>query len=307
MDIGSIEDFLTLCEELSFSQAAARRNMTQPAFSRRVRAFEDWVGTPLFTRTSRHVALTPAGQAFRPRAAAMIRDLRRARDEALEVAGKTVSPLTIAATQALSFTFVPGWLLQQVAAPSLGPVNLISGNFEECEALLFRGETPFLICHSGQSLPPRLIGRHFRSLRIGTDRLIPLSRPDTDGQPLWRLDAGSDHPVPYLAYGPQSGLGRILAAHWQAQGSRPRVQTKVQSPLAATLHQMAMAGQGIAWVPQSLAQADIDAGRLVRAGDAGDEIEVAILLIRPASRLGRDAERFWDRVAAGADIYADLA
>lgn len=307
MDSGSLEDFLTLCEELNFSVAAGRRNMTQPAFSRRIRAFEEWVGAPLFTRTSRQVALTPAGQAFRPRAAALIRDLRRARDEAREIAGKAVSPLTIAATQALSFTFVPGWLLPLVAAPGPGPVNLVSGSYEDCEALLLRGETPFLICHSGPSLPSRLEGRQFRSLRIGLDRLIPLSRPGDDGGPLWRLDACPDHPVPYLAYAPQSGLGRILAAHWHEQGRRPVMQTKVQSPLAATLHQMAGAGQGVAWVPQSLAQADIDAGRLMRAGDPADEIAVAILLIRPASRLGREAERFWDRAVAAADIHADPA
>jgi len=36
-----------LAERRNFSRAAEARHVTQPAFSRRIRALEDWVGTPL--------------------------------------------------------------------------------------------------------------------------------------------------------------------------------------------------------------------------------------------------------------------
>ena len=45
-----LEDFLSLCRHRSFSHAAQERNVTQPAFSRRIRALEEWLGVVLFDR-----------------------------------------------------------------------------------------------------------------------------------------------------------------------------------------------------------------------------------------------------------------
>lgn len=47
-----LEDFLSLCRHRSFSHAAQERNVTQPAFSRRIRALEEWLGVVLFDRTA---------------------------------------------------------------------------------------------------------------------------------------------------------------------------------------------------------------------------------------------------------------
>ena len=51
-----LEDFLSLCRHRSFSHAAQERNVTQPAFSRRIRALEEWLGVVLFDRTALPVA-----------------------------------------------------------------------------------------------------------------------------------------------------------------------------------------------------------------------------------------------------------
>lgn len=57
MNLSWLEDFLALAESGNFSRAAERRHMTQPAFSRRIRAFEDWLGVALFDRGSHPVTL----------------------------------------------------------------------------------------------------------------------------------------------------------------------------------------------------------------------------------------------------------
>ena len=59
MDIKWLEDFLALAETRNFSRAAAQRNVTQPAFSRRIRALESWLGNELFDRAAYPTALTP--------------------------------------------------------------------------------------------------------------------------------------------------------------------------------------------------------------------------------------------------------
>ena len=52
MDLDWLKDFLTLAEQKNFSRAADARNVSQPAFSRRIRALEDWIGTALFASAS---------------------------------------------------------------------------------------------------------------------------------------------------------------------------------------------------------------------------------------------------------------
>ena len=68
MELQWIDDFLALCATRNFTRAAEARCTTQSAYSRRVQRLEEWLGAALFDRDSRPVALTPAGEAFLPRA-----------------------------------------------------------------------------------------------------------------------------------------------------------------------------------------------------------------------------------------------
>lgn len=64
MDIRQLRYFLAVAAERNFSRAAERLNMAQPPLSRQVQQIEQEVGTPLFDRESRPMALTDAGRLF---------------------------------------------------------------------------------------------------------------------------------------------------------------------------------------------------------------------------------------------------
>ena len=291
MELIWLEDYLALAETLNFSRAAATRHVTQPAFSRRIRALEDWVGAALFVRTTHSVALTSAGEHFYDQAEILTRALHQLRRDTLEISGRGPGPLSIAATHALSFTFFPKWVRGNERILALGNLNLISDSMQACEQMMLRGETQFLLCHYHQNMRSRLETGQFRSIVVGADTLIPLSAPCRNGIPRWRLHG--DEAIKYLAYSAQSGLGRIIAARWGTADRPTALETIFTSHLAATLLSMACAGDGLAWLPRTLAEEDISAGRLVEAGRPELAIPIEIRLFRPAARLSHTAEAIW--------------
>lgn len=85
MEFRHLRCFTVLAEELHFGRAAQRLSMTQPPLSLNIQQLEASVGARLFERNSRGVALTAAGQAFLPRALALLEQAALAAREARDV------------------------------------------------------------------------------------------------------------------------------------------------------------------------------------------------------------------------------
>jgi DNA-binding transcriptional LysR family regulator len=83
LDMRKLTHFVAVAEELSFTRAAARLQMSQQALSTSIRQFERELGVALFDRSPHHVALTDAGQSLlesgRPLLVASNSALERAR------------------------------------------------------------------------------------------------------------------------------------------------------------------------------------------------------------------------------------
>jgi DNA-binding transcriptional LysR family regulator len=72
MDISQLKYFVSVAQTLNFSEAARRSGLTQPAISHRIGELEKFLGSQLFIRDKRSVALTQAGHKFLPYAVEMI-------------------------------------------------------------------------------------------------------------------------------------------------------------------------------------------------------------------------------------------
>jgi LysR family transcriptional regulator, hypochlorite-specific transcription factor HypT len=285
MNLSWLEDFLALAATGNFSRAAEERHMTQPAFSRRVRALEEWLGVELFDRSSQPARLTAAGAWFRPQAEDLLARIARLPPEARATAAANATTLRLAATHALSFGFVPRWLQSLEAHTSQGPIRLESDVLQRCEALLAQRQVQFVIAHAAAGARGGLDAAGVPSVAIGADRLLPVHGPGAPERAL-------------LGFSDESGLGRIVRQVLGPELAAAGLRTVFTAHLASVLKSMALEGRGLAWLPESLVREELEAGRLQVAGPAHWRIAVEIRLYRDPAPLGTYAEGFWH--AAGA-------
>ena len=78
VDLRELRYFLAVAEELNFTRAAARLHVAQQALSAAIRDIEQTLGVRLFTRSTRHVALTSAGEELVPAAQRILADVGEA-------------------------------------------------------------------------------------------------------------------------------------------------------------------------------------------------------------------------------------
>nr|WP_154324509.1 LysR family transcriptional regulator [Pantoea sp. 201603H] len=304
LELTWLEDCAALAESLNFSKAAASRYVTQPAFSRRIQSLEEWVGTPLFERSRRGVHLTIAGEFFCKQLPDLIRSLYSLRSETLDMGGSGTPSVIFTATHALSFTFFPAWLRRNEKIARFGSFQLVSDTMRACERMINQGETQFLLCHYHPHMHVNLDKENYFSVRVGTDYLIPYSaaiESDEQGSitAKWTIDNHAEFPL--LSYSSESGLGRIISNISSVNRAKRGMNVVFTSDLAATLLAMVRSGDGIAWLPQSLAQHDVDMGKILPAADnaSGMSIPVEIRIYRPASKMSRGAEQLWEIFVEG--------
>jgi len=298
MNLSWLDDFLALADSGNFSRAAEQRHMTQPAFSRRIRALEEWLGVALFDRGSHPVTLTETGQWFGSVARDLLSRVARVPDEARAVADASSATLRLAATHALSLTFLPGWLRRLEAQTPMGAIQLMSDVAANCEALMLQGRVQFMLCHVHDQVTSRLDALTFQSVCVGNDELLPVCAPQR-GKPRFALDGNKVPHVPLLAYSAESGLGRVVRAVRGEALEKMKAETVFTAHLATLLKSMALDGRGVAWLPRTLISDELADQRLVSAGGAAWAVPVEIRLYRRSARELPVAEDFWNAVRAG--------
>lgn len=95
IELRHLRAFVAVADDLSFSKAAQRLFITQPALSRQIRSLERLVGCDLFRRSTQRVQLTLAGESLLARARPLLADLDDAITAARSVGGELAGRMAL--------------------------------------------------------------------------------------------------------------------------------------------------------------------------------------------------------------------
>ncbi|GAA4593361.1 LysR substrate-binding domain-containing protein [Planotetraspora phitsanulokensis] len=255
MELRQLRYVVAVAEEGSFTRAAARVHVAQPAISQQIAQLERELGERLFDRTERKVSLTPAGEAFLPHARAALQSTAAGRDAVTLLRGVLAGRLAVGTVPA-----PPATLLDQLARfqrhypqvrltlrtgdPEKLVEQVIAGNLDT--ALIGTSGPRLPAGPAGQRLPTTLGAREF-----GEEPLVVATAP---GHPLAanaEVTLADLREEALVTLTPGTGLRAALENACAEAGLAPdiRAETDDLSLLAPLVEH----GFGIALMPRSAA------------------------------------------------------
>ena len=145
MDNQSLQTFITLVEQRSFSSTAGVLFITQPAVSKRIAALESELGRRLFDRIGREVRLTEAGQRLLPRAQQILLSINEARIEIDNIDGNIAGHLRIGVSHHIGLHRLPPILKNFSTDHASVELDIQFLSSEEASIKIQRGELDFAI------------------------------------------------------------------------------------------------------------------------------------------------------------------
>jgi DNA-binding transcriptional LysR family regulator len=207
--------------------------------------------------------------------------------------------IDFAAPHTLSLTWFPHWLME--IEQGFGPIRsrLLAANVHDAVMRLVEGGCDLLLCYHHPCQPVQLDAQRYDMLLLGRERLAPYARCDRRGKPEFLLPGTPERPLPYLSYGQNAYLGRMVEMITADADPALCLEKRYETDMAEGLKMMALGGHGIAFLPESAVAAEVRARKLASAG-ASFSVEMEIRLYRERPVPGRAAKRaaldLWDHL-----------
>lgn len=284
MRLDWLDDLLAVSDTGSLARAAEMRHVSQSAFTRRLRAIEEALGTPLLDRSRKPVTLLPEVAAQIPEMRSLATQLRTLRETLAHTSD--ARGLTLACQHAITTTHSPA-IVSILTAQGGRPVRVRSDNRQECLLRLLSGEADLAVVYAVPGIAPLTLDRSFEKVCLGGERLIPVAAP--------RLPHEGD--LPYIGYPGDVFLGQIMA-----RAILPRIPTarilrrRAETALTLAAHEYARRGIGVAWLPEGMVRRDLEEGSLVALASALPVQEMALWMLRLGDRPDDGWAHDWGRL-----------
>lgn len=243
MTLRQFEYLIAVAEEHSFTRAAERLLVSQPALSHQIKVLEDEIGAPLLNRLARTVEVTELGSVVLPHALAAVRSTEEAVRAARAVGRLAGGELRVATLQSIALGIIPpairAWRHEhprvRVQIREFGHIDLLAAEMLNGGADVAVGPEPTGWTGLSRSLGPEefLV-------------VLPFDDPELQaGREMIDLRRLSDRA--WVLYAPDFGLTPIVSMACSRAGFTPRA--SVRTHHTATAVELAAAGLGPALVP----------------------------------------------------------
>ncbi|UTV41807.1 LysR family transcriptional regulator (plasmid) [Ensifer adhaerens] len=294
-----LEDLLAVAETGSFHEAAERRFLTQSAFSRRIQNIEDHIGIELFDRTRKPVQLRPTMADKHDQIQRLAIELRQLVVDLRLDARVASNRVVLASQHALTTTLTPYLVKRMRQQNDAIHARLRSANLDECFGLLLSRQADIAIVYRVPGEEHPVSAGYVESALIGVDRLLPVFEAAAIASLQEQAEQGE---VPYIAYPGDVFFGRVMGRLIMPRlGGSIRTIPIAETALTLAAMEMAAAGIGVAWVPESLARPRIREGVLADVSDMLQATPLDIMAVRLSGSSGPVTNAVWSEIiAAGA-------
>ena len=275
MELKWLEDYFALVDLENFTAAAAARNLSQPAFSRRIQALEAWLGARLVDRSRKPFRFTAVAREHEANLRNLLNTVYQIKNR-IQYSGADESSLLVVAQHSLLVTpFLPQFL--ETLSGSIDKLNysLVSENRDACISLFLKGGVDMLVIYETQSNRDLIAVPLSARMTLCSDELILVATPKMHQRVNQKKGA---HALPLLIYPNTSFFGSLIGTE-----TLPRILRSVnasitcESAFSVGLKEMALASIGAAWVPRSIVVNEIESGRLLDLNEISPPIPMHVV------------------------------
>ncbi len=259
MDLRQLRYLVALAEERHFTRAAAREHIAQPALSQQIRRLEQELGLPLVERTTRHVAMTDAGDLLVARARRILTEVDGAMAEMQRLAGvqtghvmvgtmHTMGPVDVSLALAIFHQRHPGVEL-----------TVREQSSEELAEMLRIDELDLAFL----SVTERIESHGLGLRQLVSEELVVILPPAHGLASRRRLRMADLRQEQFISYREGARLRELLMAAGHSAGFEPQVM--LESNESQRIRRLVARGLGVAVLPRSDAEgpgADVAVARL---------------------------------------------
>ncbi|MFP3245977.1 MAG: LysR family transcriptional regulator, partial [Paraburkholderia sp.] len=215
LNLREIRAFIAVAEAGSFTRAAVRLHLSQPALTVQIRRLEETLGARLFDRNSRNVALTPVGRELLPVLQKSLREMEHVLLDARALSDGSTGTVRIACLPSFAASLLPD-LVREFRREVPGAAFDIRDVVASVVNRLVRSEEADLGLTGGELVDPSL-----EVLYAGEDKLCIVCPA---GHPLARkrritLESLVDHPLVLTAAG--TSVRAVVDAAFEQAGVAP--------------------------------------------------------------------------------------
>lgn len=297
-----LEDILAILRAGSLNRAADLRHLTQSAFSRRIKSIEEYVGVELLDRSHKPAQLRGAVLEQQDKLEQLSSGLRELLYE-LRHQDHQVKNRVVVASQHSIVTSLAPMLIKQVANEMDMHIRLRSANRDECLVLLVTKQADIALTYRSPAENLPIDEEYLEQIDCGEELLIPVFNAHAIAELDAQYQSGE---LPIISYPADVFLGEVMQ-----RTILPRLRTqlvlrgKAESAFTVAVLQLALAGVGVGWVPQSLASKEIRYGNLIELSNLLGSTKLRVGAVRLSGEKSVAEEKMWSVIHDFAARQAD--